>query len=203
MTPTMRTLVRLLWIPPLLLAFTFLAIWIGTSFSAPSDESPAASVIPDFALTDQNGKTFPARQLRGHVWIAAFIFTRCNGPCPAITRNLRDLQQSIPNPKVQFVAFSVDPVHDTPAVLQAYARNTSTNGIRWHFLTGDSAVISQVARAMELAILPASATAPIVHSTKLVLVDPQMRIAGYYDGTDPKSLDRLATDASTLAGYIP
>ena len=49
--------------------------------------------VGDFTLTDRSGREVTAADLRGKVWIASFIFTRCSGPCPQVTAAMADLQK--------------------------------------------------------------------------------------------------------------
>ncbi|MGA1130385.1 MAG: SCO family protein, partial [Chthoniobacterales bacterium] len=46
---------------------------------------PVIREVPGFVLTDQDGNTVTNEDLRGKIWIADFIFTRCKGPCPLMT----------------------------------------------------------------------------------------------------------------------
>ena len=56
---------------------------------------PVYGQIADFALTNQNGGTVSLADLRGHVWVADIIFTRCPGPCPKMTRQMKELQEAL------------------------------------------------------------------------------------------------------------
>ena len=45
--------------------------------------------VPAFELTERSGQTVSDATLRGKVWIASFVFTRCTGPCPQVTVSYR------------------------------------------------------------------------------------------------------------------
>jgi protein SCO1/2 len=158
--------------------------------------------MPDFSLTDETGRPFTRADLSGAVAIADFIFTRCPGPCPMMTSQLAALQKRLP-PSVRFVSFTMDPQHDTPAVLRDYAARFHADPARWHFLTGDRAQIVNVAKELKLPTAVGQTPADIVHSEKFVLVTPDGRSAGYYDSTDPQAVDRLVNDATALAATAP
>src|SRR5438270_4449000 len=99
----------------------------------PDDFGP----VGEFALTDRNGEVVRDADLRGKVWIASFVFTRCTGPCPQVTASVARLQDELKNqPDVRFVTFTVDPEHDQPEVLARYATNFKADADRWLFLTG-------------------------------------------------------------------
>ena len=108
-----------------LLLFTTLAC--GCVSSVPT--SVARSVQPDldypvgaFSLTERSGRTVTDKDLRGSVWVASFVFTRCSGPCPAVTSTVARLQAEFKDqPGVKFVTFTVDPTRDDLAALREYA----------------------------------------------------------------------------------
>jgi cytochrome oxidase Cu insertion factor (SCO1/SenC/PrrC family) len=133
---------------------------------------PFFGSVPDFKLTTQFNTILQRKDLEGKVWVADFIYTTCTGPCPLMTRKMRQVQSA--EPKVLLISFSVDPEYDTPEVLAAYSRSVHALP-RWFFLTGDRAALQMLSReAFKLADLG------LTHSTRLVLVDDKSRIRGYY-----------------------
>src|SRR4051794_11593049 len=164
--------------------------------------------VPDFTLTNRDGRTVTLKDLKGAPWVADFIFTRCPASCPMMTARLarfnRGLRRDLP---VRLVSFSVDPKYDTPAVLQAYAQSFKAPD-RWLFLTGDGEQIYRLSKeGFKLAIdntPPPGATAmptaePILHSTRIALVDGQGRVRGYYEAFDEESMKKLERDLRALA----
>ena len=167
-----------------------------------ADESLGLFDAPAFSLTDQDGKTVTDKELRGHPYVASFVFTQCAGPCPLITAKVASLQKRIENPKVKFVSFTVDPEHDTPAVLKQYAKRFDADPTRWTFLTGEPKAVYAAIEGMKMALQPASGQEPIIHSTRLLLIDGQGKCRGVYDGgenADPEALNNLARDAKRFA----
>jgi protein SCO1/2 len=156
---------------------------------------------PSFSLIDQNNRTITDRDLRGHPYVAAFIFTQCAGPCPMMSNKMASLQKTIRNSNVKLVSFSVDPERDTPAVLKEYADRFGADPKRWHFLTGPTASIYAVARGMQVAAKPADADSPILHATYFILVDGNGKVREIYHGdhSEPGMLERLSRDADLLA----
>lgn len=155
----------------------------------------------EFSLTDQEGRTVSTADLRGAPWIADFIFTRCGGTCPIMSHRLAGLQKQTPA-NVRLVSFTVDPEHDTPQVLQAYAGSLNTDGRRWHFLTGTPRQMADVAYGMKISVLPAAEnkTESILHSTRFLLVNPAGKVVGIYDSTNDADMKQLVADATRLAG---
>ncbi|MEO7166478.1 MAG: SCO family protein [Spartobacteria bacterium] len=166
-------------------------------------ELPKDGIVPAFQLIDQNGESFGSEQLRGKIWIADFVYSTCPGPCPMISSRMSETQKPLRDTGVQLVSFSVDPEHDTPAVLRDYAEKLNAQPGRWHFLTGDKATIYRLSRdGFKLASGEGGAAGPI-HSTRIVLVDRRNMIRGYYDATDADAVTRLLADVSHLRREQP
>src|SRR4051794_22295750 len=71
--------------------------------------------IPEFSLVDRHGQPVTLGQLQGRVWIAAFFYTTCPGPCPMLTSRFSQLQKELTaQPDLRFVSISSDPEKDTP-----------------------------------------------------------------------------------------
>jgi protein SCO1/2 len=165
---------------------------------------PILGTVPAFSLTERTGTPLGSEDLAGHVWVANFIFTRCPDFCPALTARMAELQRAGAGNAVRLVSFSVDPEHDTPTVLTDYATRTGA-GARWLFVTGPRATMATLLRdGFHVAYADdGPPTSPITHSDRFVLVDRQLRIRGYYHGTDADDLRRLARDAATLDAEAP
>lgn len=167
---------------------------------------PVLGRVPDFALTNRDGRTVRLADLAGAPWIADFVFTRCAGSCPLMTLRMQRLNKELPpDIGVRLVSITVDPDYDTPQVLQAYAESFSAPG-RWLFLTGEKDEVHGLIRqGFMLALDPtpppgtASAEEPIIHSTRFVLVDGGGRIRGYYGAFDEEAMARLVRDLQAIA----
>jgi protein SCO1/2 len=163
---------------------------------------PLLGTIPAFSLLDQHGQSFDATRLAERIWVADFIFTRCAGQCLAMAAQMEMLQQRLGGAEdVVLVSFSVDPEYDAPEVLSRYAAERHAQADRWIFLTGDRAVIFRLSRdGFRLGVAETGGTEaePILHSTRLVLVDGAGRIRGYYDGTDPSSVEQVLASIERL-----
>ncbi|MCS6925251.1 MAG: SCO family protein [Candidatus Binatia bacterium] len=109
---------------------------------------PEPLPAPDFALTDQDGQPLQLSSLRGKVVVLDFIYTRCPGPCPLLSRKFAHLQKQLRDglaDQVMLLSITIDPEHDTPAVLREYARRYQADTRGWKFLTGSTADIINVA----------------------------------------------------------
>jgi protein SCO1 len=112
-----------------------------------SDPLPKIGPAPAFTLTNQEGKRFSLRDLRGKVAVVTFIFTTCSDACPLLTAKLVGIERKLgPADPVVFVAITVDPLNDSPSVLKRYAEAFSAPPPHFAFLTGDFDEIQKVVR---------------------------------------------------------
>lgn len=159
-------------------------------------ELPVLGEVAPFHLTSQAGQDFDSASLRGHVWVADFIFTNCEGPCPRMSAYMRALQKATGDlPELKMVSFTVDPQRDTPPVLTEYGKNYSAESGRWFFLTGDPKILNSLDRdSFQLGTVGAA----MDHSTRFVLVDAAGKIRGYYGIATGDPVPELAADARRL-----
>lgn len=163
-------------------------------------EAPAVIFqVPEFHLVDHDGAPFDLAAMRGKVWVAGFIFTSCPSTCPKITKAMIDLQEKFTTfgHDAHLVAFSVDPENDTPEVLARYAATVGADPERFRFVTGpreamEALVVGGFKLAMDKpAPVPGQPSMiDIAHSTKLVLIDAEGGIRGFYS-TDELGLDEI------------
>ena len=156
--------------------------------------------VPEFELINQDGQNFGLRDLRGKVWIADFIYTTCPGPCPMISNRMAELQEPLKNTDVHLVSFSVDPGKDTPQVLRGYAEKLGAESGRWDFLTGPQSTIYNLSRnGFKLAASDGREEKGLpVHSTRMILVDREGTIRGYYDAVEADAVTKLVADTTHL-----
>lgn len=192
----------MLAVPLLLLpALGFAARHYGSTRSMPL---PVLGRVTDFALVDQSSAPVARATLDGAPWVASFVFTRCPLVCPRLSERMRTLQALAQrtDAAVRLVTFSVDPEHDTPALLGSYADAYGADPRRWRFLTGSEASIESVARSFSVALAgaadPAQPDFGIMHSGHLVLVDGQGRIRGYYPSAEDGVESRILNDLSRI-----
>jgi protein SCO1/2 len=159
---------------------------------------------PSFEITGvtvRDVKPFRSQDLAGHPWVASFIYTRCAGPCPLLTARMAELQKRLPA-VVHLVSFSVDPDGDTPQKLQEYATQFKADPERWTFARSDVRTLYKLLYEgfrLPIAQDPSAGEGyRITHSTRLVLVDAQGMIRGYYDGASPETVRSLQRAVQSL-----
>lgn len=171
--------------PFFLRLLVFALLFLCLSAAAPRDDD--LGTVGDFTLTERSGRTVSKSDLLGKIWIASFEFTRCTAGCPQISETMKRLQSELARfPDLRLVTFTVDPQHDHPEELLEYARHYQADPQRWLFLTGDEkAIYHLLDKSFHL---PAQKNTDgdsgnaVSHSPKLVLVDRQGHIRGYFDG---------------------
>ena len=157
---------------------------------------PVLAQLPDFRLVERNRQTLGLVDLKGKVWIADFVFTRCPGPCPRMSSQMASLQSDFrAEDNLRLVSISVDPEFDTPEVLAQYADRFQADQWRWLFFTGDKTAIHQLAKS---GFLVGGVDDVTLHTTRFVLVDCQGRVRGYYSSSDEEDLQKLRNDARKL-----
>lgn len=161
--------------------------------------------IPDYQLIDQEGRQVTSAITKGKIYVAGFFFTRCQSICPKMSDQLSRVQEAFAsNPAIVLVCHTVDPTNDTVGVLKVYASTYKALPGKWYFLTGRKQAIYDLAQkgyfisAMESSKPSQKLDDLFIHSEKLVLVDKDKHIRGYFNGTDPKDVDRLITEIQIL-----
>ena len=158
------------------------------------------SEVPAFTLTDQAGRTVTLADLKGKMWVANFIFTRCKGPCPLSTLRMAELNKGLAKARkdVQLISFTVDPDYDTPSVLADYAKQSGADPAYWQFLTGPNTAIKDIVVKGLLQPLAKEPDGTPAHSTRFVIVDANGWLRGYQDSADPEAVQKLMIDLGDL-----
>lgn len=173
---------------------------LAASLSAAPAQLPVLWKVPAFHFVDQDGAAFTDRELRGHVWVADFIYTQCTAACPLLTARMKLLARKLSDHPVAFLSFSVDPEHDRPAALKAYAARWHGDERHWRLLdTGNEQALHAFVDAMQTDLSRSGKDGPIAHSESFVLIDAAGQVRGRYDSTDPDALAQLVADAAALA----
>jgi protein SCO1/2 len=168
----------------------------------PPDRTSFLTNFQPLSLIDQTGRPFSLEGLRGKVVLFNFIFTSCPTVCPVQTQALAAVQQALPagdRDRVHFVSVSVDPAHDTPAVLRAFGDQFKVDFSRWAFLTGAAADIDQLSDRLRL-FGQNREKRPENHGTTLWLMDGQGRLMQRYAG-DPPEVARLVSELDALVRF--
>ena len=169
-----------------------------------SDPMPPIATVPDFSFTTQDGKTFTKADLLGKVWVADFIFTRCPGPCPIMSARMAEVSHELSKADdVRLVSFTIDPDHDTSAVLKDYANRMMADQKHWIFLTGSKQEITEFTTHGMLQALAVDPTGLPTHSTRFLLVDRAGQIRNTRNLDEPELVQKLLMDIGGLLRENP
>ncbi|HTB82431.1 MAG TPA: SCO family protein [Candidatus Sulfotelmatobacter sp.] len=157
-------------------------------------ELPVIGQVADFTLTNQDGNISTLADLTNHVWLADIVFTRCAGPCPRMTQQMKSVEDLLPG-DARLVTLTTDPGYDTPEQMKRFGGHFGADFSRWTFLTGDKWQLSLLAaNSLKLAAQPVkpedqkNAADLFIHTTIFTVVDKHARLRGSFetagDGVD-------------------
>ena len=171
---------------------------------APDEDDSDLGAVGAFTLKERGGQTVSADDLKGKVWVASFIFTRCSTGCPQVTGTMARLQKELDlagKTDLRLVTLTVDPERDNPAELKEYAKRYAADPEKWLFLTGDKDKIHEIIQKqfkVHVAEREGEERKPgneFDHSTRLVLVDKRGHVRGYFSGMPSEGEDEKAFEA--------
>ncbi len=194
MAETPQQLPRTLWIGIVLLLVVLCmayALSLLELHRAYQRALPIIGPVADFTLTNQDSRATTLADLSNHVWVADIIFTRCAGPCPIMSAQMKSLQDALPaSSRVKLVTLTTDPDFDTPPVMKKYGERFGADFNRWLFLTGTKAAIAGLAGdSLKLSAVPVKPEDRkndadlFIHSTIFVVVDKHARLRGVFETT--------------------
>jgi protein SCO1/2 len=187
-----RPLPRSVWLG-LSLTFSLLGLAIVVSLlqhrRVPEPALPVIGPVADFTLTNQDGKISTLADFTNHVWVADIIFTRCAGPCPRLTMQMKSLQDKLPaDSTAKLVTLTTDPDFDSPEVLKRVGVHYGADFNRWSFLTGTKAGIAALGSgSLKLSAVPVkledqkSVADLFIHTTIFVIVDKHAQLRGSFE----------------------
>jgi len=203
-------------------AFTFIVILVSSLFSCSSNErklpiygerTPVEKevdgkkiidtiyqTIPNFSFLNQDSAQLTQDFFKGKIYVANFFFTHCPSICPTMQRNLLKAYKKYKgNEKIAFLSHSIDFKYDQPYILKDYANKLGVDNDQWQFVNGSKADIYGMAdKYLVYAKEDASVPGGYDHQGYLVIIDPEKRIRGAYDGTDETQVNKLLEDLDVI-----
>ena len=161
--------------------------------------------IGPFSFQNQDAKFISTADMKGKIAVVEYFFTTCKSICPIMNRQMQRVDAAFKNDSdIQIFSFTVDPETDDVQQMKKYATSHQATSGKWHFLTGEKADLYALARKSFFVLKPAEAQnlgdagSDFIHTNNFVLVDKQLRIRGYYDGTSEKEVNQLISDIKRL-----
>lgn len=157
--------------------------------------------VPDFSFMGQDSQVVSKTSMNGKIYITDFFFTSCPSICPKMAKQMLRVYQTFNDePMVHIISHTIDVRHDSIPVLKAYALKLGVeDASKWHFVTGDKEKIYAMAKSYFIAAMEdEEAPGGYNHSGHFMLVDPDGRLRGAYDGTSEKEVTKLIRDIKIL-----
>ncbi len=174
---------------------TFIYLCIIIYLFSCKREIPSLWPSPHFILTSDKNTHFESNKLKGEIWIAGFVFTRCKSYCPIIVSELKKIDKQLDG-KINIVLFSVDPEYDTPSILAKFKEDNNLKD-NWILLTGSEDNIKEVViNGFKLGI--GTNNGELFHSAKVALIDEEGIIRGFYQTTSRDEMEKLIKDIKIL-----
>jgi protein SCO1 len=180
-------------------------VFLSTVLKTRGQPLPVYGDVTNFTLTNQLGKAVSLQDLRGLVWVGDIIFTRCAGPCPAMTRTMKGVQDALPaGSPVKLISLTADPEYDTTEVLKNYASQFGVDSSRWSLLTGPKQAVYDLAiHGLKLAVQETTDNGKpdpdqFIHSTRFVIVDGRGQLRAIMS-PDEHPVQEIAQVAQRLA----
>ncbi len=174
-------------------ALFFLGRYVAQERASARPALPVLGTLRPFSLKGTDGRDFELENMKGRPWVANFMFTSCPNECPAMNFKMGLLQGTMPGTP-GLISFSVDPEKDTPEVLAGYAQKFKARKGEWYFLTGSPETVGRLLEDCHFE----NTGNPNLHGLRLLLLDGEARIRGYYDYADEAAVKKLADDLKLL-----
>ena len=170
--------------------------------------------VPNFMLTNQNGRRIRLSDYRGKTLMVTFFYTRCplNDYCPRVNGNFAALDKKLGTTpelygKTHLLSISFDPQHDTPQVLRSYGgayteRYSKEDFKHWEFAAAPADEMKQVAEFF--GVFYEKDGSQITHSLSTAVIGADGQIQAWYPGNTWRPEELLAAvDAAATASSEP
>ncbi len=175
--------------------------WVTKKVDGKEITDTIYNVIPPFSFTNQYGETVTEKIVQGKIYVTDFFFTSCPTICPVMKRQMVKVYKEFKdNPDVMILSHTIDPEHDTPQVLNKFAKDLGVEGKKWQFLTGPKEKIYEIGQKSYLSAAQEDKTAEggFLHSGAFILIDKDKHIRGMYDGTTEEGTQKLIQGIKSL-----
>ncbi len=157
--------------------------------------------IPAFSFVNHQNQKVTHKDMDGKIYVADFFFTTCPTICPLMKSNMLKVYERFKdNDDVRILSHTIDPGHDTPAVLGQYASDLGVETGMWQFVTGEREKIYEIGQKHYMVSAGTDPDEPggFIHSGSFILVDKDKHVRGMYDGTSELSTAQLIRDMRNL-----
>ncbi|MDH5382931.1 MAG: SCO family protein [Cyclobacteriaceae bacterium] len=155
--------------------------------------------VGDFSFVDQDSALVTPETFKDKIYVTDFFFTSCPDICPIMkTQMTRVYDKYLDNPEVLLLSHTIDPKHDSVAVLKEFAERLLVSSDKWKFVTGEKEEIYRVGQTHYMASVADEGSRGFVHSGRFFLIDKDKHVRGAYDGTNEEEVSILLRDIDRL-----
>lgn len=167
--------------------------------------------VPDFTLTDQDGKKFSIKDYRGKALALTFIYARCPLPdyCIRMSMHFSDVANFLKNEpelkdKIRLLSISFDPENDTPEKLRQYGegylgKQGTPDFSIWKLAVGSDAEVRKIATFFALEYkTDENNKAQINHNLRTAVIAPDGTVTRIFAGNEWTPAELLAELKRTL-----
>ena len=169
--------------------------------------------VPDYRLTNQDGKVIRIHDYKGKALLLTFIYTRCPDPnqCTLMSSNFASIDQDLQKQpdlyqKTHLLSISFDTEYDTPKVLRSYGaaytgKYSDETFAHWEFATGSADEVKGIAQyfGMRYFLDSSSGKEQVVHSLRTAVIAPDGKIVKVYRGNEWKP-EEILKDLEAAVG---
>ncbi len=131
--------------------------------------------------------------------VVNFFYANNNNVLPELNKGIQNLQEQFKdNKRIRFVSISIDPENDDANKLKQYTTKIGAIPQKWEVLTADTSVTYPLARNQFFVNAFQTESGGFVFSDKLILLDAENRIRGYYTGTSNDEIRRISDEIKVL-----
>lgn len=162
--------------------------------------------IADFSFVNQYSDTITQIDMEGNIYVANYFFTTCGSICPIMNDQMKRVQTEFAKDKwLKLLSHTVWPEGDSIQKLYDYSLRYEAIPTKWWFVTGTKKSLYTMARKSYLIVPDENDPnyehgneSDFIHTENFVLVDPDKKIRGMYDGTNPDEISDLIKDIYDL-----
>lgn len=157
-------------------------------------EPKAGDEVPNYSLTNQDGKIVKISDYRGKALVLTFIYTRCPMPdqCTLMSNNFAIIDQELQKQpdfyaQTHLLSISFDPEYDTPPVMRSYGaghtgRFTQETFQHWEFATGAKDEVKGLAEFFGMRYYHDTSNGQdqVIHSLRTAVIGPDGKVFKVY-----------------------
>ena len=182
----------------IVIGFVIFFYFCFLKFYYPKNDLPKLYKLPNFTFLMFDDTSYTEKDMEDNISVVNFFYTSCPAICPTMMSQMNLLYEQIDNEKVKFVSFNVDPMVDSKDRIKEFSDQLGISGKdRWDLVMTSS---DEIASLCEKGFKFNADNLPYDHPMKLILVDKDLMIRGYYDYQDTIQMNKIIDDIGQIIG---